>query len=84
MGNDETRAVRRAQGRRLREARKQAGLTLAEIAYQLRQAGIALSPQAISSWERGTTSPRDHHRDAVCRLIGVDPADIFNGEDDQP
>jgi DNA-binding XRE family transcriptional regulator len=72
--------VRRAQGRRLRRARNAADLTLMDVAHQLRDIGVTISPQAISSWERGETSPRVWIRDEVCRIIGVDPHEIFGNE----
>jgi transcriptional regulator with XRE-family HTH domain len=72
--------VRRAQGRRLRRARNAADLTLTEVAYRLRDAGITISPQAISAWERGESAPRLGIRVEVCRIIGVDPHDIFGNE----
>jgi transcriptional regulator with XRE-family HTH domain len=80
------RQLRRAQGRRLRQAREAAGLTLAELVHQLRLQDVKISPQAISQWERGETSPRPELRDAVCRMIGADPSVVFTAdvEDGQP
>lgn len=70
----------RAQGRRLRQAREAAGWTLAELAYQLRLQGVTVTPQAISSWERGEHTPRPMLRDAVCRMIGAYPTVVFSEE----
>jgi transcriptional regulator with XRE-family HTH domain len=80
MGDTE-RDVRRAQGRRLREARKTAGLSLVEVVAKLRDdEHITLTPQAVSAWERGETTPRAGTRDAVCRILAVEPTDIFGVE----
>jgi transcriptional regulator with XRE-family HTH domain len=81
MGESDAPNVRRVQGRRIRQARNRADLTLTELSQRLAaEHGIVLTPQAISAWERGETSPRLHLRVPLCQIIGVDPADIFGSE----
>jgi transcriptional regulator with XRE-family HTH domain len=81
MGEVDARNVRRVQGRRIRQARNLADLTITEVSQRLEaEHGIVLTPQAISAWERGETSPRLHLRVPLCQIIGVDPADIFGSE----
>jgi transcriptional regulator with XRE-family HTH domain len=81
MGEVDARNVRRVQGRRIRQARNLADLTLAELSQRLEaEHGIVITPQAISAWERGETSPRLHLRVPLCQIIGVDPTTIFGVE----
>jgi transcriptional regulator with XRE-family HTH domain len=81
MGASDTRDVRRTQGRRIRQARNRADITLTELAQRLAaEDGILITPQAISAWERGETSPRPHLRVPLCRIVGVDPHEIFGNE----
>jgi transcriptional regulator with XRE-family HTH domain len=81
MGESDAPNVRRVQGRRIRQARNRADLTLTELAQRLAaEDDIIITPQAISAWERGETSPRPHLRVPLCRIIGVDPHEIFGTE----
>jgi transcriptional regulator with XRE-family HTH domain len=61
-------------GDRLRQVRHAAGLTLACVA-----APIGVSPQAISSWEKGTHEPRLSHLVAVAELYGMTTDELLGG-----
>jgi transcriptional regulator with XRE-family HTH domain len=80
MGASDARDVRRAQGRRIRRARNAADLTLVELVRRLAERGVTVTPQAISAWERGETSPRLWTRDILCAVLDVSPHDVFGTE----
>jgi transcriptional regulator with XRE-family HTH domain len=80
MGASDARDVRRAQGRRIRRARNDADLTLVELVRLLAERGVTVTPQAVSSWERGETSPRLWTRDILCAVLDVNPHDVFGVE----
>jgi transcriptional regulator with XRE-family HTH domain len=70
---DTARDERRAQGRRIRQARNAADLTLMDVRDQLWTVhGISVTPQAISAWERGETTPRPATLAALLGLLGLD------------
>jgi transcriptional regulator with XRE-family HTH domain len=73
------RRLRLRQGARLREVRTSLrGLTLQELAARMNaQEGVTITPQAISMWERGDTSPRPHLQVAVAKALDVLPSSIF-------
>lgn len=54
-------------GAKIRAGRKKIGMTGGELA-----AHIGVTPQAISSWETGTTAPSSEFLPEVCRLLGLD------------
>lgn len=41
---------------------------------------VGVSASAVGMWERGETSPRDHHRAAVARALDVPVAVLFSVE----
>ena len=53
-------------GERIRSARKQAGLTRAELA-----SAVGASVQAVGFWETGVNEPRTHHLQALCKALGI-------------
>lgn len=53
-------------GERIRSARKQAGITRAELA-----SAVGVSVQAIGFWETSVNEPRGHHLKALCEALGV-------------
>ena len=48
------------------------GVKPADLVPKLREQGVRLTLQAVSSWYRGETRPRDDDRPAVARALGVD------------
>lgn len=59
-------------GENLRRLRKTANLTQEELAYKL-----SVTPQAVSSWERGRTEPNMGQTENICRVLGCDMADLL-------
>lgn len=53
------------------------GWTLDELARRMSQAGYPVTAQAISSWERGETSPRPHHQLGWCQVVGRPHQEVF-------
>lgn len=53
-------------GERIRSARKQAGLTRAELAL-----AVGASVQAVGFWETDVNEPRNHHLQALCKALGI-------------
>ena len=53
-------------GERIRSARKQAGLTRAELA-----SAVGASVQAVGFWETGVNEPRNRHLQALCKALGI-------------
>jgi transcriptional regulator with XRE-family HTH domain len=73
--------IRRAHGRRLVAARVAAGYTQADVAEQLTAAGHAASPQAVSQWETGDTSPSLTRRLALAAILDCRTDDLFSLDD---
>lgn len=75
---DETEAPRGADplalGRRLRHHRRQAGLTLAELAGR-----VGLSPSALSLIENGRREPRLSVLTGLAEALGVDLGELLSG-----
>jgi transcriptional regulator with XRE-family HTH domain len=75
---DPAKRLRKKQGARLRDVRKNfRGLTLEQVADRMRGHGVDVTPQSISMWETGVTTPRPHMQVAVCRVLDVMPSSIF-------
>jgi transcriptional regulator with XRE-family HTH domain len=53
------------------------GITLDELAARMDAAGYGVTAQAISSWERGDTSPRPHHQIGWCKVTGRPHGEVF-------
>ena len=53
-------------GERIRSARKQAGITRAQLA-----SAVGASVQAIGFWETGVNEPRNHHLQGLCKALGI-------------
>lgn len=58
------------------------GKTLKELAALMKDAGYPVTAQAISSWERGDTSPRPHHQIGWCKVTGRLHAEVFPMNDE--
>jgi DNA-binding XRE family transcriptional regulator len=63
----------------LRDARLAAGLTQDELVVALSGHGITVTRQAVSSWERGQSTPRLPVRVALIAVLG----DTWTAEADQ-
>lgn len=75
---DPAKQLRLKQGGRLKEARtKFRKLTLEQLATKMSEGGVAVTPQAISLWERGGATPRPHMQVAVCRALDVPHSSIY-------
>lgn len=51
--------------------------TLDRLAAEMTEAGYPVTAQAISLWERGDTSPRNHHQVGWCKVTGRQHRDVF-------
>jgi len=57
----------------LKIARRNKGLTQAQLSQKLQELGRKVSPQQISSWERGDYFPSHRNLSAISEILGVDP-----------
>ena len=48
------------------------GVTSTDLSNRLRARSVYVSPQAVSSWYRGETRPRDELRAVVAEALGMD------------
>lgn len=70
--------VRSAQGRKIRDLRSLRGLTLRSLAEAMSaQEGISVTSAAISEWERGVSTPRQHMQIALVRALDTTWSSIF-------
>lgn len=63
---DPQKRIRRRQGKAIRETREMLGMSPTELAES-----VGVTPGAISQWENGRTSPRQHHQIAVAQTLNV-------------
>ncbi|GIJ47239.1 hypothetical protein Val02_41250 [Virgisporangium aliadipatigenens] len=71
----------------LREYRIRYGFTQREVAEQLAALAwrktnkmVAVDPQMVSKWERGTKLPSSRYRQLLCELIGVSHRQLVGAE----
>lgn len=75
---DPAKRLRQKWGREMRATRVGlCGKTLDELAAEMKDAGYPVTAQAISSWERGDTSPRPHHQVGWCKVTGRPHGEVF-------
>lgn len=65
--------IRKAQGKTIRETRRERGLTIQEFADRL-----GVTEGAVSQWETGRFSPRAHHQVAIAAVLGVTWSSLFS------
>lgn len=63
-----------ALGTRLNRLRREAGLTLADVA-----AALGVSKPTVWAWEKGKARPLPERLDAIAAALGVDPAQLSLG-----
>ena len=54
-------------------ARRNKGLTQVQLSQKMQELGRKVSPQQISSWERGDYFPSHRNLSAISEILGVDP-----------
>lgn len=59
----------------LKAYRVNSGYTIQQVAKEL-----DLNPNTISRWERGLGKPKRLYLEAMAKLYGVEPSDIFLGQ----
>lgn len=59
-------------GARIDEARRKAGLSLAEFSELLKQYGVTMSPSGINKWAKGSALPNAYQLMAVCHALDLD------------
>lgn len=70
--------IRTRQGAQIREIRRFRKFTLRSLAdCMCQQEGITVTSQAISEWERGESTPRQHLQVSLCRALDVPWSTIF-------
>ena len=57
----------------LKRARRDKGLTQVQLSQKLQELGRKVSPQQISSWERGDYFPSHRNLSAISEILGVAP-----------
>ena len=57
----------------LKRARRDKGLTQVQLSQKLQELGRKVSPQQISSWERGDYFPSHRNLSAISKVLGVAP-----------
>ncbi len=56
----------------LQNARKSSGLSQSQLAGLMVEAGRKVTPQQISSWERGKFSPSHKNLLSICKILSVE------------
>lgn len=75
---DPAKRLRKKWGDEMRYTRRTLkGWTLDQLAAEMTDAGYPVTPQAISFWERGESSPRPHHQLGWCKVTGRLHGDVF-------
>jgi transcriptional regulator with XRE-family HTH domain len=69
---DPAKRIRKRQGSTIKQVRKLREYDRAELAEKV---GVTLS--AVTQWENGTTTPRQHHQLALARVLDVPHAMLF-------
>lgn len=66
---------REAVGTRINRLRREAGLTLADVAQAL-----GVSKPTVWAWEKGKARPLPERIEAIAQVLGVPPADLAHGD----
>lgn len=69
---DVAKRIRRQQGEKIKQVRKLRDIDRAGLAELV---GVTLS--AVTQWENGDTSPRQHHQVALCKALDVPHSVLF-------
>lgn len=80
---DPAKRLRTKWGNEMRYTRKELrGWTLDQVAEKMAELGYRVTPQAISQWERGQTSPRRHFQIGWCKVVGRPHHEVFVMDDE--
>lgn len=69
---DPAKRIRQRQGKAIRQVRQMRGMTIEELASV-----VGVTDGAISQWETGRFSPRQHHQVAVAKALDVPWSTLF-------
>lgn len=69
---DPAKRIRQRQGKTLRQIREMRGLSMEELASK-----VGVTDGAVSQWETGRFSPRQHHQVSLARALDVPWSTIF-------
>ncbi len=61
-------------GKKIREARKKAGLSQTDLAAKLQLAGVTIERDSISRMESGTRFVCDYEVKILCEILNIEPA----------
>jgi len=76
--SDPARRLRQRQGAQIRQVRHFRNLTLRQLAERMsQQEGISVTSAAVSEWERGVSTPRQHMQVALCKALDTPWSPIF-------
>ena len=64
-------------GSRVKEARKRCNLSQEQLAAKLQIEGVIIERDSVSRIEIGTRFVADYELAALCRVLGVSPADLL-------
>lgn len=79
---DPAKRLRKRWGTEMRYTREQLlHWTLDELAARMVAAGYQITAQAISSWERGDTSPKWSNQIGWCKVVGRTHHEVFVMDD---
>ncbi len=59
-------------GKTIGQARREAGLSQAELAARLTMLGVDVTNQAVCKWEKGTTLPNARQFIVLCAALGIE------------
>ena len=65
-------------GSRVKEARKRCNLSQEQLAAKLQIEGVIIERDSVSRIEIGTRFVADYELAALCRVLGVSPADLLD------
>lgn len=69
---DPAKRIRQRQGKAIRQVREMRGMTIEELAQ-----AVGVTDGAVSQWETGRFSPRQHHQIIVARVLDVPWLTLF-------
>ena len=75
---DPARRLRQKQGKRIKEMRAFRKLTLRQLAAAMsQQQGITITAAAISAWEQGQSTPRQHLQVSLAKALDTPWSSLF-------
>jgi transcriptional regulator with XRE-family HTH domain len=70
---DRAKRIRQRQGNTIRQVRQMRGMSIAEFADN-----VGVSPGAVSHWETGKITPRQHHQVRIAQVLDTPWGVLFS------